>query len=332
MKTGRLGIVLLMWLVVGSVSAEEWQDDFSDAEASHAAWLGDWNCFAINQYGQLQSQISGAAESALYHTSTCAVNAEWQCKVRISGACSAHNHVRFYLTLTAGDIYSDGYFVQIGGAKENITLYEQKDSVTNKIIEHSDRVKCLDGDASYVHVRATRDENGVFHLFSWVEGLDTTWVEEGVAFVPIVESAYSALYVRNTKTRGYDFYIDNVYVRGDEQREIINTDIIDEKASVELLSENLSPNHDGWEDEVCIQYLVPGDDYLATCAVYTVNGLLVKYLYQQSPILSSGNICWDGTTESGSTAEIGVYVLYIELRNKSTHDTLRQRMAVSLTL
>ena len=332
MKTGRLGIVLLMWLVVGTVRAEEWQDDFSNAEKSNAQWVGDWARFAINKNGQLQSQVSEAAESALFHTSTCAINAQWQCWMRISGACSAYNQIRFYIALTSEDTHSDGYYVQIGGVNKNVTLYDQKNGTSTLLIEHPDRIKSLDGSASYLNVRVTRDKDGMFRLFSWIEGRDTTWVEEGAVFMSMVESAYSALYVRNSKTRGYDFYIDNVYVRGDEQQEMIDTETAREKASVELSSENLSPNHDGWEDELCLQYVVPNDDYLATCAVYTANGVLVKQLCHHSSISSSGKICWDGTTASGSTAEIGVYVIYIELRNKSTHDTLRQRMAVSLTL
>ena len=280
----------------------------------------------------MQSQVSEAAESALFHTSTCAINAEWQCWVRISGACSAYNQMRFYIALTSEDTHSDGYYVQIGGVNKNVTLYNQKNGTSTLLIEHPDRIKSLDGSASYLNVRVTRDKDGMFRLFSWIEGRDTTWVEEGAVFVSMIESAYSALYVRNSKTRGYDFYIDNVYVRGDEQQEMIDTETAREKASVELSSENLSPNHDGWEDELCLQYVVPNDDYLATCAVYTANGMLVKQLCHQSSISSAGKICWDGTTASGSTAEIGVYVIYIELRNKSTHDTLRQRMAVSLTL
>jgi hypothetical protein len=331
-KNKCLGILLLIWLVVGLARADEWQDDFSNAEESNTAWVGDWKHFAINKYGQLQSQVGEASESALFHPNTCAINAEWQCWVRISGACSTYNQVRFYLTLFSNDIYDDGYFVQIGGANKNITLYEQKEGTSTKIIEHPDRIKCLDASASYVSVRATRDEKGVFRLFSWIEGIDTTWIEEGAIFVPMVRSAYTALWVRNSKTRGYDFYIDNVSVRGEEQYQILGDESMGDKTSVQLLSENISPNHDGWEDEVCIQYSTPDDDYRATCTVYTANGVLVKQLCQQTAIPQIGTICWDGTTDKGTIAEIGVYVLYIELSSTTTHDTLRQRMAVSLTL
>ncbi len=330
MNSKWFGILLLIWLGVGSTRADEWQDDFSNPEESYATWMGDWEHFAINKYGQLQSQVSEASESILFHSNTCAINAEWQCWIRISGGCSTYNQVRFYLTLLGDDIYDDGYFVQIGGANKNITLYEQKEGTSTKIIEHPDRIKCLDASATYVSIRATRDEEGVFRLFSWIEGRDTTWVEEGALFVPMVASTHSALFVRNSKTRGYDFYIDNVYVRGEEQNEIVS-DAMDDKVSAQLLSDNLSPNHDGWEDEVCIQYQTPNDDYIATCTIYTPNGVLVKQLCHQAVIPQTGTICWDGTTDTGATAEIGVYVLHIELKNTSTHDTLRQRMVVSLT-
>lgn len=322
----------MLCLFAGATKADEWKDDFSNAEQSKTAWVGDWEHFAINKQEQLQSQVSEASESTLLHTSTCAINAEWQCWVRISGTCSAYNQVRFYIALDGEDIYSNGYYVQIGGRNKNITLHKQQVGENKILIENTNRLKIMDNEASTLRIRVTRNDDGVFHLFSWIEGKDSTWMEEGQWFEPIVESQYSALYVKNSKTRGYDFYFDNIHVHGDQQHATIDTETTNEKASVELVSENLSPNQDGWEDQLCLQYLVPNEDYIATCAVYSTNGLLVKQVCHQLPLLESGNICWDGTTTSGNTAQIGVYVLYIELHNKSTHDTLRQRMAVSLTL
>lgn len=328
----KSGFYILLCVLLSNVSifAEQWNDDFSNPQQSKLEWVGDWSQFAINRNNQLQSQSSDATESVLLHASTCAINAEWQFWTRISGACSAYNLLRYYIALCEEDIHADGYFVQIGGTNKNITLYEQKSNSITKLIEHPARTKILDTDASYVSIRVKRDDKGVLHLYSLIEGIDSTWIEEGFAFVPMLTSQYNAVYVKNTKTRGYDFYIDDIYVSGEQQHESLSQDEVE--ASVQLLSENISPNHDGWEDEVCIQYFVPNADYLATCAVYTSNGLLVKQIHQQTAIQQAGTICWNGTTDQGDIAEIGIYILYIELLNKKTHDTLRQRMVVSLTL
>lgn len=328
--------ILLFGLLCSlSAFADEWFDDFSQVEQSQTQWIGDWSSFSINKNYQLQSQASQAGEHALLRSSHAAIDAEWGCWLRISGTCSAYNLVRFYLTLASEDTRSDGYFVQIGGANKNITLYEQQDSLATKVIEHSERKKILDMDASYLRVKVTRESDGMFRLYSLVEGKDSIWIEEGSIFVPMVESKYSAIAVKNSKTRGYDFYIDDVYVKGERQQASLAGDADEEmtgKAHLQIVSENLSPNGDGWEDEVCVQYEVPNDDYKATIQVYTANGILVKQLCKKEAISPTGEICWDGTTANGSTADIGVYVLYVELQNGKTHDTLRHRAAVALTL
>lgn len=329
-------ILLLMLLSMATANANEWQDDFADAEASQAVWVGDWQYFAVNKHGQLQSQSSQAGDHALLRSSTPAINAEWGCWVRISGTCSAYNLIRYYITLTDEDTKSNGYFIQIGGANKNITLYQQHDGYTTKIIENSTRKKILEQDASYLRVKVTRNNNGMFHLYSWVEGKDTTWTEEGQAFAPMVISEYSGIAVKNSKTRGYDFFIDDIYAQGSKQTTSLNeTDNTQEAthAQLQVLSDHLSPNGDGWEDEVCVQWQVPNDNYTATMHVFTADGVLIKQICQKEKITSNtGTLCWDGLTAKGNKAEMGVYVIYVELRNNQTYDTLRKRIAVALTL
>lgn len=333
MRYWHVYIILCVWLCGAHVFANQWFDDFSNVQQSKLEWRGDWSQFAINRNGQLQSQASSAGEGILFHASTCAINAEWQCKVRISGNCSAYNLMRFYIGLEEDDIYSNGYFVQVGGANKNITLYQQLDSTITKIIEHPNRKKCLDADASYVSLRVTRDERGVLNLYSKVEGIDTAWVEEGSTFVSMLVSQYSAVYVKNTKKRGYDFYIDDIFVTGEEQDEWISFDTESEQqVDIQLLSESFSPNYDGWEDDICFQYVTLSDGYQVTCTLYTINGVLVRNLYDNTSVSQEGTICWDGMNWQGEIAEAGVYVLHIELRNSMTNDVHRWRKAVALTL
>ena len=324
----RIIILLVGILLSEAVFAEEWGDDFSNTEVSEREWEGDWDNFAINKQGQLQSQTAEAAESVLFHESTATIDAEWKFWVRISGTCSAYNLIRFYIALEEDDISSNGLFVQIGGANKNITLYQQTEGEARKIIEDTTRKKLLDADASYVHVRVTRSEDGVMRLYSLVEGKDSVWTKEGECFVPMLSSKYSAIVIKNSKKRGYDFYIDDIYVKGEVQ----NTPLTDEetynKASIQLHTESISPNGDGWEDEACITYYVPTQKTTAKLSIYTANGVLVKYMPQVSSS-SEGIVCWDGTNMNGQIVDIGVYVLHIEIQSP-TIPTLRQRYALSV--
>ena len=178
-KLPRTILLLVGLLLCCTAIAEEWQDDFSNPEHSQIVWWGNWESFAINKQGQLQSQASESAESVLFHESTAAINAEWQFWVRISGTCSAYNLIRFYIALEEEDVTSNGFFVQVGGANKNITLYQQKNGDAKKIIEDTTRKKILDSGASYLHVRVTRSEDGILRLYSQVEGKDSDWSEEG---------------------------------------------------------------------------------------------------------------------------------------------------------
>ncbi|MBO5660716.1 MAG: hypothetical protein J6R98_06775, partial [Bacteroidaceae bacterium] len=94
----------------------------------------------------------------------------------------------------------------------NITLYQQTNGNAKKIIEDTTRKKILDSGASYLHVRVTRSDNGIMRLYSQVEGKDSAWNTEGEYFTPMLTSHYSAICVKNSKKRGYDFYVDDICV------------------------------------------------------------------------------------------------------------------------
>jgi hypothetical protein len=236
--------------------------------------------------------------------------------------------IRFYIALEEEDVTSNGFFVQVGGANKNITLYQQRNGDTKKIIEDTTRKKIMDSGASYLHVRVTRSEDGILRLYSQVEGKDSEWSKEGEYFVPMLTSHYSAVCVRNSKKRGYDFYVDDICVRGEVQHTSLENENIEGKETqIHLQTESISPNGDGWEDEVCITYQSPYPKCSAQLSVYTANGVFVKSL----PVATSseGIVCWDGTNKHGETVDIGVYVLHVEIKAPNA-PTTRQRYAVAV--
>lgn len=335
MKHWLIGIVAV-WLPIALYG--QWYEDFSDADSAYNAWSGDWERFAVNRNGQLQSQSAGAAESALWHESTAAIEASWSGWVRISGTCSAYNLVRCYLTLAGDSLSADAYYVQIGGANKNIVLYEQRNSNAIKVIENQERKKILSGSAMCVDWRVTRGADGMFHLYSQIEGIDSMSVEEGAYFANEVYSTYFAVYVKNSKQRGYDFYMDNISVSGVPQALPIHPEDEshdpngnEERATIRLLTESISPNGDGYEDEACLSYILPDDDYRTTLSVYTPTGVLVKQICKEQETPATGTLCWDGADGRGASVEIGVYVLAVEMKNSKTKDALRRRFAVAVT-
>jgi hypothetical protein len=73
-----------------------------------------------------------------------------------------------------------------------------------------------------------------------------------------------------------------------------------------------SPDGDGFEDFVMINYELPESGYLANIMVFDSRGRRIKWLAANVTLGTSGNITWNGTTDAGSRATMGAYVIYIE--------------------
>jgi hypothetical protein len=79
--------------------------------------------------------------------------------------------------------------------------------------------------------------------------------------------------------------------------------------------EAFSPDNDGIDDVCIIRYKTESNGFVGN--VIIMNALGVKILQLASNILLSneGFLTWDGKTESGKNANVGIYVLYFEMFN-----------------
>jgi hypothetical protein len=73
----------------------------------------------------------------------------------------------------------------------------------------------------------------------------------------------------------------------------------------------VSPDNDGFEDFLSINYKLP-NDIKATIRLFDFNGRLTKVILNNETLSTEGSIRWDGDTEEGSRATLGIYVLLIE--------------------
>ncbi|MGI9159711.1 MAG: FlgD immunoglobulin-like domain containing protein, partial [Saprospiraceae bacterium] len=79
-----------------------------------------------------------------------------------------------------------------------------------------------------------------------------------------------------------------------------------------LLRNRLSPDGDGYEDFLEIQYRLPEPGFAATVVVYDAAGTPVRRISRQALIGSEGVLRWDGEAEDGRQVRPGVYVVYAE--------------------
>ncbi len=74
-----------------------------------------------------------------------------------------------------------------------------------------------------------------------------------------------------------------------------------------------SPDNDGRDDVLTINYKFPEPGYVCNITIYSSNGLLVKRLTRNAICGINGYFRWDGLNEQDSKLQVGVYVMITEV-------------------
>lgn len=93
-----------------------------------------------------------------------------------------------------------------------------------------------------------------------------------------------------------------------------------QKGALYLVNPEFSPDQDGYHDFLEIHYELPAPNMLVQATIYTMGGQLVKQLCINELFGISGLLIWDGSTEYGSIANTGIYIL--EFKAFSTDPSL----------
>jgi hypothetical protein len=84
---------------------------------------------------------------------------------------------------------------------------------------------------------------------------------------------------------------------------------------MELQPKTISPDGDGYEDVMNINYLLNENGYTGTLTIFDAAGKAIKLLFKNNILGTSGTFTWDGTTDNGQKAPVGLYVFYFEIFN-----------------
>ena len=100
-----------------------------DITTSELPWEGETDKFTINSKEGLRLNDPQENAGTAYVTipSNSVKNTRWEFGVRLTFNPSANNYARFYLTSSSNVLSGNvnGYYIQIGGAKDNVALYRQ---------------------------------------------------------------------------------------------------------------------------------------------------------------------------------------------------------------
>ncbi len=86
---------------------------------------------------------------------------------------------------------------------------------------------------------------------------------------------------------------------------------IDEPITVD--PEIFSPDNDGYNDVININYSFSTSGYIGNIAIYDSNGRLIKNLVKNELLSTSGTFSWNGITEDNEKGKIGIYIVFIEV-------------------
>ncbi|HYG19075.1 MAG TPA: lamin tail domain-containing protein [Ohtaekwangia sp.] len=217
LKTITVRIILTVTLASNATQAlAQFSDDFSDGNfTANPVWTGSDLLFAVAS-GQLHLQAPAANGSAYLSTpSSALLNATWEFRLTLLFNPSGTNYTKVYVASDKPDLTAElkGYFVQAGGATDEISLYKQTGTNAVRIIDGSDGR--IDQPMVDVRVRIKRDPDGNWTLFSDV-GSTGTFIPEGTVHdKEHRSSSFVGMVCTYSATRSDKFYFDDFIVTGE---------------------------------------------------------------------------------------------------------------------
>jgi hypothetical protein len=91
-----------------------------------------------------------------------------------------------------------------------------------------------------------------------------------------------------------------------------------QKAGIHFSPNPFSPDGDGRDDHLFINYKLDEPDYLITVDIYDRFGRKVRTLANDKPAGLKGSLIWDGLKDDGSRNRIGIYIVIFKAYNAAT--------------
>jgi hypothetical protein len=92
--------------------------------------------------------------------------------------------------------------------------------------------------------------------------------------------------------------------------------------------ESFSPDNDGVDDVCFIHYRTEAAGYVASVIILNVSGVPVYHLASNILLQTEGFLTWNGITDKGKNANVGIYVLYFEMFNPNTGNRKQLKMPI----
>ena len=91
----------------------------------------------------------------------------------------------------------------------------------------------------------------------------------------------------------------------------------DQADQIIIEPEIFSPDNDGYNDVISINYLFAQPGYMMTVQVFNSAGYLIKKLINNQYLGVEGSVNWDGIQDDNTKAPAGIYIFYIQVYDLS---------------
>ena len=129
--------------------------------------------------------------------STSVKNTRWEFGVHLTFNPSANNYARFYLTSSSNILSGNlnGYYIQIGGAKDNVALYRQNGNQSKLLASGRELMKGNSSPKLYIKVEC--DNNGYWTFWTRLES-ENEYVKEKQIKDTDIQTSATAVYTAFT--------------------------------------------------------------------------------------------------------------------------------------
>jgi hypothetical protein len=179
-------------------------------------------------------------------------------------------------------------------------------------VEKPENVIIMSGFPTYPNEDGTvvllDNENNIIDEFSYSDGMHGIFVSnsEGVS-LERVDFERNASELGNwqsaAQTVGFatPTYKNSCYTHTEE----VNAPFV-------LSSTTFSPDGDGYDDVLFIDYKMPSAGFAANVSIYNIRGNFVKEICRNTILGAEGRFTWDGTGTNRTKIPVGPYIIYIE--------------------
>lgn len=103
-----------------------------------------------------------------------------------------------------------------------------------------------------------------------------------------------------------------------------------EQTGISFSPNPFSPDADGFEDNLFLNYALDASDYLLRVRIFDRYGREVKKLADGEPAGFNGTLIWDGLNEAGKVNRVGIYIVLFEAYNSANNKNLTIKKPVVL--